>query len=166
MTSSYGRRAFFFGLLAAPLLGGCVTKPAVRLDHAALRSASLRGVGLDIFLEINNKNSYDIEIRNVRADVVIAGRYPLAPLDIQPNQWLPADESTLVRVPIVIPWAIIPPLVSETVGSEEISYRVKGSADVTAVRMLGIERDNYPLNEGGSVSRQALIRMAQRMVRL
>jgi len=102
---------------------------------------------------------------NVRAEVTIHGRYRLAPIDIQPNQWLPAEQATIVRVPLVIPWQVVPPIVEETLGSPTITYRVQGSADVTAIRMLGIERDNYPLDEQGSVRRQDLVNAAAGMLR-
>ncbi|MCK6590480.1 MAG: LEA type 2 family protein [Polyangiaceae bacterium] len=149
----------------ALLAAGCVSKPAVTLHDASIRSASLRGVGLDVLLRVENDNSYDIQIRNVRAQVTIHERYRLAPIDIQPNQWLPAEEATIVRVPVVIPWQVIPPIVQETLGSTTIPYRVEGRADVTAVRMLGIERDNYPVDEQGSVRRQDLINAAAGMLR-
>jgi hypothetical protein len=151
-------------VIAQALLGGCVSKPAVTLQSAQLRSASLRGVGLDIFLKVENDNSYDIQIRNVRAQVTIADRYPLMPIDIQPNQWLPAEQTTIVRVPIVIPWQVVSPIVKTTLNRPLITYRVKGSADVTAIRMLGIERDNYPVDEGGSVLRQDLVNAAAGML--
>lgn len=147
------------------IVSGCVSKPVVSLDHAALSYASFRGIGLDVFLKVVNENSYDVQVRNVRADVTIAGRYALAPIDIQPNTWLPADETTLVRVPVLIPWQIVPGLLNETVGSPSISYRVRGSADVTAVRMLGIERNDYPVDQQGTVPRQQLINSAAVMMR-
>jgi LEA14-like dessication related protein len=151
--------------LALPLLTGCVSKPAVTLHDASLRSASLRGIGLDIFLKVENDNSYDIQIRNVRAEVTIHERYKLAPIDIQPNQWLPAEQTTIVRVPVLIPWHVVPPIVQETMGSTTIPYRAQGSVDVTAIRMLGIERDNYPVDEKGSVRRQELVNAAAGMLR-
>jgi hypothetical protein len=83
-------------------------------------------------------------------------------MQFSPNQWLPADKSTLVRVPMVIPWAMIPPLLGTTVGSKMISYRARGTADVTAVRMLGIQRNDHPLNEKGELSRAALAAAAAR----
>jgi hypothetical protein len=114
---------------------------------------------------VQNDNSYDIQIRNVRAEVTIAERYKLAPINIQPNQWLPSEQGTIVRVPVVIPWQVVYPIVQETLDATTISYHVTGSADVTAVRMLGIERDNYPLDEGGSVRRQDLVNAASSVLR-
>jgi LEA14-like dessication related protein len=152
--------------LALPLLAGCgVSKPVVTLHDASLRSASLRGIGLNIFLKVENNNSYDIQIRNVRAEVTIHERYKLAPIDIQPNQWLAAEQTTIVRVPLMIPWQVVPPIVQETLGAATIPYRAQGSVDVTAVRALGIERDNVPLDEQGSVRRQDLVNAAGGMLR-
>lgn len=156
--------ALALALVGGALTAGCASKPAVKLQSAALRSASLRGVGLDVFLSVTNDNSYDIQIRNVRAEITIADRYALAPIDIQPNQWLPSDQTTTVRVPIVIPWLVIRPIIQATINRPLITYRVRGSADVTAIRMLGIERDNYPIDEGGSVLRQDLVNAAAGMI--
>jgi LEA14-like dessication related protein len=150
-------RLFIFLFLALDLLSGCVSKPVVALDHAELASASLQGLGLAVVLQINNPNSYDVQVRSLHVEVTIAGRYALAPIDVQPNQWLPSNETTRVAVPVVIPWPVIPALISETLGSPQVTYRVRGSADVTAVRMLGIERNNYPVDEEGSLPRQIFI---------
>jgi LEA14-like dessication related protein len=144
-------------LPAIGLASGCVSKPVVALDHAALAYASFQGLGLAVVLRVTNPNSYDIAVRSVHVQVTVAGRYPLAPMDIQPNQWLASNATTRITVPVVIPWQMIPALVSETLGSPQVTYRVRGSADVTAVRLLGIERNNYPVDEEGSLPRQMFI---------
>jgi hypothetical protein len=151
------RLALLFGLC---MLSGCADKPTLRLHHAELRSASLRGVGLDVYMTVNNPNSFDIQIRNVRVVVEFAGRYALPEILDSPNQWLPAGESTILRVPVAIPFAIVPSLVNETARSPELRYTVKGSADVTAVRALGVEKDDYPIDEAGVLSRSALLAAA------
>lgn len=153
------RRTLLAGLpgLFALSVSGCASKPTLHVHHAQIRSASFQGVGLDLYVAVHNDNSYDIQIRNVRARVVIANRYPLPPLTFSPQQWLPSGEKTLVRVPMVIPYPMIPAILQETILSPVIPYSVQGSADVTAIRLLGIEKDNYPLNERGSVLRQELV---------
>lgn len=158
-------RALALLLTSLALAAGCVSKPVVSLDHAALSSASIQGLGLAVVLKIQNPNSYDVQVRNVHVAVTVAGRYALAPIDVQPNQWLPSNDAALVTVPVVIPWGVIPGLVAETLGTPEVTYRVKGSADVTAVRMLGIERNNYPVDEEGKLPRQILIDASSGTVR-
>jgi hypothetical protein len=139
---------------------GCAEKPTLRLHHAEIRSASLRGIGLDVYMTVNNPNSFDIEIRNVRTTVTFADKYALPEIVYSPNQWLPSGESTLVRVPVVIPFMLVPNLVNETTSSLVLHYSVRGSADVTAVRALGVEKDNFPIDESGSIPRQDLLAAA------
>jgi hypothetical protein len=152
------------GVLALLLwtLSGCVTKPVLELHSARLSSATPQGVGLDVYLQVNNKNAFDVQVRNVRCNVVIAKRFRLPPLQFSPNQWLPAGKATLVRVPMVVPWPMVPPLLAATVGFETLTYRVTGAADVTAVRLLGIQRNDYPVDEEGEVPRLALVIAAGR----
>jgi hypothetical protein len=149
-------------LCAASSSLGCVSKPVLELYSARVASASQQGVGLELTMQVNNKNSFDVKIRNVRASVLLAGRHQMPPIAYDPNQWLGAGRSTLVRVPAVIPWNQVGPLLRTTARSSEISYRVKGLADVTAVRMLGIQVNDYELDEEGSVPRSALLRAAGR----
>jgi LEA14-like dessication related protein len=152
-------RAFAAALLACALgpLAGCVSKPVVTLHHAEVRAASLTGIGLEVFLKVENNNAYDVKVRSVHAQVTIAGKYALDPIDIAPDQWLGSNSSTLVSVPLQIPWTLIPALISETLGSPEVKYHVTGVADVTAVRALMIEKNNYPVDEDGVLPRQVFV---------
>lgn len=157
----YGRRAFgtSLALLAvAPL--ACVSKPTLKLHSARIESATPMGVGLMLMMKVTNDNSFDVQVRNVRVNVVLANRFPLPPIQYNPARWLPADGTTLVPVPVVIPWPMIAPLLGTTVGSVAIFYRCTGYADVTAIKMLNVERNDYPIDETGSVSRAALVMAA------
>ncbi len=151
--------AFAAALCAGALgpLAGCVSKPVVSLHHAEVRGASLTGVGLEVFLKIDNPNAYDVEVRNVHAQVTIAGKYALAPIDVTPNAWLGSNSTTLVSVPLAIPWTLLPVLIAETLGSPEVKYHVTGTADVTAVRALKIEKNDYPIDEDGTLPRSVFV---------
>jgi hypothetical protein len=150
--------ASIFGLALAST--GCAERPTLRLHHAEIRSASFTGIGLDVYLSVNNPNSFDIEIRNVRAALTFADKYSLPEISHSPNKWLPAGQSTVVRVPVVIPYMLMPNLVNEVQHAPILRYTVKGSADVTAVRALGVEKDDYPIDEAGSIARQDLLSAA------
>ena len=152
-------RAFAAALVACAVapLAGCVSKPVVTLHHAEVRAASLSGIGLEVFLKVENSNAYDVKVRTVHAQVTIAGKYALDPIDIAPDQWLGSNSSTLVSVPLQIPWTLIPALISETLGTPEVKYHVTGTADVTAVRALMIEKNNYPVDEDGVLPRQVFV---------
>jgi hypothetical protein len=154
------RRALFL-ILFSMAACGCVSKPKMELHHAEVRMAGPAGVGLEVFLRVNNENSFDVQVRNVRVQTFVQGRYALPPVAYSPNQWLPADSSTIVRAPAIIPWPLIGPLLAESAASATISYRVRGEADVTAIRSLGIRSDNYPVDETGTIPRVALLQAAR-----
>jgi hypothetical protein len=155
------RRAFM--LLGAGSLFplGCISKPQMELHHAQVTSAGPGGIGVDVFLRVNNDNSFDIQVRNVRVSTVVERRYQLPDVNYSPNQWLPADGSTIVRAPALIPWTIVGPLLAETAASTSLSYRVRGEADVTAIRSLGIQSNRYPVDETGTIPRSAVLQAAR-----
>lgn len=154
------RRSLLIGGLSL-LLPACVSKPKMTLHHAEIQNAGLGGIGLQIFLNVRNENDFDIQIRNVRTRAVLQGRWTLTPTEYSPNQWLPANRTTLVSAPQMIPWTLVAPLLAETATSTTIAYHVTGEADVTAVRSLGIDSDNYPVDETGRVPRIAVLQAAQ-----
>lgn len=151
-------------LVAAIAAAGCVDKPTMELHHAEIRSAGPMGVGMDVILRVNNGNSFDIQVRNVRVQTVLENRYTLPPVAYSPNQWLHSDSSTLVAAPVLIPWPLVGPLLAETATHDTLHYRVRGEADVTAFRSLGIRSDNYPVDETGEVPRMALVQAARNVL--
>ncbi|MFT3767105.1 MAG: hypothetical protein QM820_16535 [Minicystis sp.] len=144
-------------LLALSAAPACVSQPKVTVHHAELRGLSTYGLQVMILLQVRNDNSYDVQIRNINCNVTFGRGMNLGPITYSPNQWLPSHQTTWVQVPVTIPWQAIPSLVAETTGSYAIPYHVKGLADVTATRAFGIERDNYPVDEGGSIPRQMVV---------
>ncbi|MCA9556499.1 MAG: LEA type 2 family protein [Myxococcales bacterium] len=142
------------------LLGGCVTQPAVQLHSVRVQSVGPMGVGLAMVMKVNNKNFFDVQVRNVRANVVVAEKVRLPMIAYNPDIWLGAKQTTLVPVPVTLPWASVGPLLSATIESDTIDYRVQGVADVTAVRMLGIRRNDEPFDDEAEVSRAQLVAAA------
>jgi LEA14-like dessication related protein len=154
-------QATVVGLLCCAGAVGCVEKPVVHVDHAEVRAASLQGVGLVVVLRITNPNSYDVQVRRVHASVTVANKYPMPEIDVAPNQWLPAHQTTFVQVPAFVPWAFVPGLIAESAGSPAIRYHVAGSADVTATRTFGVSEDGYPLDEEGWIPREVFVGAAR-----
>lgn len=157
------RRQFLAGASSALLLPACVSKPQMQLHHAEIRSANVVGIGMEVFFSVYNDNSFDVQVRTVRVQTVLQGRYTLPGLEYSPNAWLPSERTVIVNAPVTIPWPLVPPLLAETFSKPSISYRVKGGADVTATRSLKIESDNYPVDESGSIPRAAVLQAAQTM---
>ena len=144
---------------AAP---GCFDKPRMQIHAANIQQIQGTGVVINLTMRVENDNRFDIMVRNVRADVTLAERYRLPTIVMSPNQWIPSNSAAFVQVPVLVPWPMVAPLVQTTVGSMQIAYRAEGLADVTATQALGIEVDNYELNEEGMVSRAELIAAAGR----
>jgi hypothetical protein len=157
------RRSFLLAGAGAVLLPACVSKPKMQLHHAEVRQAGPAGISMDVYLRVNNENSFDVQVRNVRVQTYLQNRWELPPMAYSPNQWLPADGTTIVVAPVLIPWPLVGPLLAETAMSETISYRVRGAADVTAIRSLGIQSDNYPVDESGTIPRIAVLQAARTM---
>ena len=145
-------------------LSGCPKPPAMQLHSARVVAPWPNGVHMALTMKVTNHYPFDIQIRNVRTAVVIGHGYQLPPIVHSPNQWLPAGRSTAVSVPVVIPWHMVTPLLATSVGSNVIRYRVNGYADVTAIRSIGIDRDDFVLDETGAVSRFDLVMAAGRGV--
>src|SRR5690349_17032563 len=121
-------------LAALTSAAGCVRGPSVSVHHADVKSGAPDGLGVVVYLAVENGNDFDVEIRRVRARVTMEGKYHLAPVDVSPNKWLRANKTTLVAVPMSIPWDVVPRLISSSAGSSSIAYNVRGTADVTAGR--------------------------------
>ena len=159
------RDALLLPLLLLPLAAtttGCVKQPSMDLEGARLSQFDGRGVAVELTMAVHNHNSFDVQLRNVRAKVIIADRYILPPVSMAPNKWLPAGATTHVRVPVQVPWEMVLPLVKTTVGSPQIHYRAIGNADVTATRTFAIDVDDYSVDQSGTLSRADLIAAAVR----
>jgi hypothetical protein len=162
----FGRTAGALLFIAAALgSSGCVSKPTMHLNHAEISGVALAtlppsiDVVMTIVLDVYNPNGYDVAVRAVRGQTVMAGRYPInvdyhAPGD---GLWLPSKQTTSVRVPISVPVALAFQLVQESLTAPVIPYHFKGNADVTASRTFQIEKDNYGVDEDGAVTRDQML---------
>ncbi|MBX3189820.1 MAG: LEA type 2 family protein [Labilithrix sp.] len=158
------RAAFcFLLLLFAALTAGCVSKPTMRLNRAEISGFRVAfppsvGVVMTMVVDVYNPNSYDVAIRAMRGQVVLADRYTL-PIDFRPGGegvWLASKQTTTVRVPVTVPVDLALQLLRETYTQPTVPFRVIGKADVTASRTFRFEADDYSVDETGSVSRQQI----------
>lgn len=168
MTSSSSRLPLAFVLLVLVALSGattagCASKPTMTLNHAEISGMSLGfppqvGVVLTVVLDVNNTNSYDVAVRAMRGTAVMADKYTL-PIDYRPGGegvWLAANATTTIRVPVTVPIDLALQLLRESYTTPTVSFRVIGTADVTATRTFKIEKDNYSVDERGTFTRQQL----------
>lgn len=149
--------------LALSLVGGivgCAKVPTMRLWRTEVLAPSPTGVNLAVWLHVDNPNGFDVQVRNVRAQMMLQGQqraYHLPPIDFSPQVWLAANSRTPVWVPVVIPWNMLMPLVSEVPFQPYVPYTVTGFADVTATSTGKFERDAVQFSEVGKLSRQELM---------
>jgi hypothetical protein len=157
------------GALAVALFAlgcsGCVSKPTMHLNHAEISGVSLAtlpptiAVEMTIVLDVYNPNGYDVAVRAVRGQTLMAGRYPIAVDYRAPGEglWLPSKQVTPVRVPITVPVPVALQIVQESWTSPVIPYRFQGKADVTATRSFKLEKDDYGVDEEGTVTREQMM---------
>lgn len=155
-------RALFFATALSASSVGCVKNPTMDLYGARVQTVSPMGVGMVMVMKIRNDNPFDIQVRNVAANVIIGDSFRMPTVRTSPNVWLRASSVTLVDVPMTVPWPTLMPLLSRTVGSATIEYRAKGFADVTATSTFQIDRNDYKFDEEGKVSRVELVQAAIR----
>jgi hypothetical protein len=144
-------------------IAGCASKPTMKLNHAEISGVHLGfpptvGVLMTMVLEVYNPNSYDVAVRAMRGTATLAGRYTL-PIDWRPGGegvWLASSSTTTIRVPVTVPVDLALQLLRESYTTPTVSFRVIGTADVTATRTFKIEKDNYSVDEVGTFSRQQL----------
>lgn len=141
----------------------CVQKPTMKLDHAEVSGVRFGfppslGVLMNIVVAVDNPNSYDIAVRAVRGQVVLANRYAL-PVSFRAQGngvWLRSNSISRMAVPVDIPVQLAMELLRDGMASPTITYRFTGRADVTATSTFQLEKDDYSVNEWGLVTRQQL----------
>jgi hypothetical protein len=153
-------------MLIAPLaLGACASKPTMRINHAEVTGVRLGFppqlyVQLTVWLDVYNPNKYDVAIRAVRGQTVLAQRYSV-PVDFRPEGgavWLRGKSLNSVQVPVIMPVQTATAVLGEAFFKDSIPYRFQGSADVTATSTFKIESDDYSVDEQGWIPRDQIVR--------
>lgn len=146
--------------IAGALASGCASKPTMHLNHAEVQGVQLGfppslSVLMTVVVDVYNPNGYDVAIRAMRGQVILANRYPL-PVDFQApgdGVWLASNAVTSVRVPTAIPVDLAVTLLREAYTSPVVPYHLIGKADVTASRTFHVEADDYSVDETGLITR-------------
>jgi hypothetical protein len=146
-------------------LSACVNKPTMHLDHAEISGVELAttppsvGIVMVVVVDVFNPNSYDVAVRAVRGQTVFAGQYPLPVMYQAPPDgvWMPAGQTTQVRVPVTLPVQLALALMQQGLSAPTIPYHFSGTADVTATRTFQLEKDNYAVDEDGTITRDQMV---------
>ncbi len=122
----------------ASVATGCASlrpqPPAVDFRGVALKDVALSGATVDVVLNVKNPNAFGIDIRRLTyslyADSTLVGvGQPLERLQ------LPANDSSLVRLPIAFEFRTLGMVIVQLMTQGEVNYRVKG--DVTVGTPVG-----------------------------
>jgi hypothetical protein len=155
-------------LLMLSALAGCWGKPkhpTLRVSGAQFKGVDLHlrplqvRLNLDVEVTATNPNGFDLQVRRVRGHLLLAERHDL-PLDLQPEVWLPAEQSATFTLPVSIPVEMVISLVKTSLRTECIPYKLEGSVDLTATSTFEIERDDHPLRKEGCLPRKNLLEAA------
>jgi hypothetical protein len=144
---------------AAFAASACAQQPTMHLNHAEISGLQLATVPptltMTVVIDVYNPNGYDVAVRAVRGQTIFADQYPLAVYFQAPPSgiWMPAGQTTPVRVPMSVPLPLAWTLVQQSFASPTIPYRFVGTADVTASRTFQVEKDNYSVDERGAITR-------------
>jgi len=147
-----------FPFLLSIALVGCVKQPVVTIDHANVKGLDLDGIAVDVYLKVHNANTFDVKIRKVHADVVIAKQVPLPPVDLTPDVWVKSNDDTILPVSTKVPWTVVPIIMDKTLKANRVTFHFKGNADVTATRAFGIQEDHYPIEQDGELPREIFVK--------
>ncbi len=145
---------------------GCVKKPEMHLDHAEISGVQLAtmpptlGIVMTAVIQVTNPNGYDVAVRAVRGQLLIGTQYPVPIMFQAPppdGLWLPAGQTTPIRVPVTVPIELALAVVQQGFASPTIPYRFVGAADVTASHTFQLEKDNYAVDETGTITRDQML---------
>jgi hypothetical protein len=161
------RRALLMSCLVAAACSSA--KPTMRLQGVEIAGVELGGparltVRTMVWLEVFNPNSYDVAIRALRGEALVAGNHAL-PVDFRAEgtgAWLPSKQTTRVGIPVHVPAPVGLAVARAAYGAPTIPFHFRGKADVVATSTLQLERDDYAVDAKGAISREQLERALDR----
>ncbi|MFP4600815.1 MAG: LEA type 2 family protein [Persicimonas sp.] len=115
---------------ACVLLASCVT-PSVNVQTARLGDINLRGLNVDLFLNVDNPNQFALPLEEVD------WKMQLFDLNVgsgtsRMDKNLPAQESTRIKMPIEITFRSASEAASKVVKSRSIPWTLDGTMTVRA----------------------------------
>ena len=137
----------------------------MHLNHAEISGVQMStfppgiSVAMTVVVDVFNPNGYDVAIRAMRGQAILAERYSV-PVDFRApgdGLWLASDRTTPIRVTVLVPVETALAIVNESMQTPIIQYRLSGRADVTASRTFAVEKDDYSLDERGTISRDQIM---------
>jgi LEA14-like dessication related protein len=120
------------GLLLAAAAGGCAVlgnafkQPGVRLDRVVVREVGVRGGTLDLMVEVDNPNGFDLRGTEVALGFDVEGSH-VGDLRVDDDFSVDAGDRTLLTLPLGFEWAGVGTALQAALREGEIPYRMKGT---------------------------------------
>ena len=130
--------------------------PQIVVEGAKVTRVGLNGIEVTVHVAATNPNSFDLTFRNVTANVVLAGKYPLGQAALVNPVPLPAGQTVKVDVPMISGWPDMTTLGMLAASNQAIPYTVNGTFAV------GGETVNVtvPFTAQGTITHDLLIAAA------
>ena len=130
-----GLKGFAAVLAAAAGLGGCaglgnpLKEPDVRLDRVIVRDVGVRGGNLDLLVEVDNPNGFDLRGTGVELGFDVEGSHVG---DVRYDDEFTVERNGLstLTLPLRFEWAGVGSALRTALGSGEIPYEMRGQIRV------------------------------------
>jgi LEA14-like dessication related protein len=132
-----GLRGFVALLALAVGLGGCaglgntLKEPGVRLDRVILRDVGVRGGELDLMVELDNPNAFDLRGTGVELGFDVEGSH-VGDLRYTEDFSLNKGGRTTLTLPLRFEWAGVGSALRAALTYGEIPYQMKGQISLQA----------------------------------
>lgn len=140
--------------MAIALAGGCAglgmnkfQEPTLELTTVVIRGIGITGGSLDLMLDVNNPNNFDLKGTRLDLGLDVEGTHFG---DVQLNDAfnLPKGKNTTVVVPLTFQWAGVGAAARSAMSYGTVKYDLKGTASLQTP--FGLER--VPFARSGSVA--------------
>lgn len=125
LRSSAGLLGLAAGLAACAGLGNTLKEPAVRLERVVVRDVSVRGGNLDLMVDIDNPNAFDLRGTEVELGFDVEGSH-VGDLRYADEFSVDRGGRTTLRLPLRFEWAGVGGTLRTALNSGEIPYQMKG----------------------------------------
>jgi LEA14-like dessication related protein len=133
--SSMNPRGAVASLVLAAALGGCaglgnaLKEPEVRLDRVVVRQVGVRGGNLDLVVDVNNPNGFDLRGTEVEVGFDVEGSH-VGDARFTDAFVVDRNSSTTLTLPLRFEWAGVSQVLRSAISEGEIPYEMKGQINV------------------------------------
>lgn len=135
-------------------LVGCATlgmskfqEPSIQLTTVVVRGLGLAGGTLDLMLDVNNPNNFDLRGTRLELGLDVEGTH-FGDVELNDAFNLPRGQPTTVVVPLTFEWAGVGAAARSALTYGTVKYEMKGTASLQTP--FGVER--VPFSRSGSVA--------------